>query len=272
MRGMFTLLTCAAVAPLASTAQAPRPSDRPPLFGYEQTIQFPSDSNYSVERITPAEHDFYSKLIYFEGIPIKAHESVENRALYVAHEKLSKLFGDFGAYRSAILANLLRHRVELHVIGRLQNMTDLPENRARKGERFEEFGGLTLDERSRGGGGRLVSCGEENLLALPADRYAGNDICIHEFAHAIRTFGLPESLRRQFDQQFENSVAKNLWAGDYAATNPDEFFAELTRRYFGKGRNDFLSYDPESFALFSRFYGGSFPLEDFLPVSGLHGK
>lgn len=266
-RRLLIPVACATAACLVGMTQADRASGLPPLFSFKQKVESSSDFHFPVVTIAPPEHNFYSKQIEFEGIPIKAAEAVENRALHIAHQRLSKLFVGFGSYRSLILANLVRQGVELHVIGRLQNMTDLPENRSRKDMRSEDFGGLTLDERSRGGGGRLVSCGEENLLALPGDRYAGQDICIHEFAHAIRSFGLPEPLRRQFDQQFENSLAKNLWAGDYAATNPDEFFAELTRRYFGKGREDFRSYDPDSFALFRRFYEGEFSVDVFHAAS-----
>src|SRR5205807_820888 len=123
--------------------------------------------------------------------------------------------------------------VELHITGRSQVTTDLPEWRQDKGKPLAEYNGLTRDQRTRGMGGRLVSCGEENLLRLRGDRYHGRDICIHEFAHAIRNFGITRTIRAQFDEQYHRSLGKGLWKGSYAATNRDEFFAELSMWYFG---------------------------------------
>ena len=42
---------------------------------------------------------------------------------------------------------------ELHIIGRDQVTTDLPEWRQDKGKPLAEYGGLTRDERTRGMGG-----------------------------------------------------------------------------------------------------------------------
>ena len=59
----------------------------------------------------------------------------------------------------------------------------------------------------------------------------------------------------------------------FAATNPDEFFAELSMWYFGthgdpgtlarveSGPAWLAAYDPESFALFERFYRGLIPID-----------
>src|SRR5207253_8357183 len=68
-------------------------------------------------------------------------------------------------------------------------ISDLPEWRHDKGIPRPEYKGLTRDERTRGMGGLLTSCGEENLLRLEKDRYRGRDICIHEFSHSIRNHG-----------------------------------------------------------------------------------
>jgi alpha-glucosidase len=118
-------------------------------------------------------------------------------------------------------------------------------------------------------GGRLVSCGEENLLKLQRDKYHGRDICLHEFAHAIRNYAMTPEVRAQFNGQFHESIEEGLWVNGYAATNPDEFFAELTMWYFGThgdmnmnepkpkdGPDGLKQYDPEAYALFDAFYNG----------------
>ena len=46
------------------------------------------------------------------------------------------------------------------------------------------------DKRARGLGGKITSCGEENLLNLKGDRYRSENILIHEFSHAIHRYGI----------------------------------------------------------------------------------
>src|SRR6185437_5972859 len=165
-----------------------------------------TESHPAITRINPPEKDFFSKELSFHGIPIKSHEVVSDKALEIAYAKLSMMM----AHLPMIVSNLVAAKVELHIIGKDQVTTDLPEWRQDKGKHLEEYHGLTRDQRTRGMGGRLTSCGEENLLKLPDDHYRGRDICLHEFAHA-----------------------KGRWLRSYAGSNPDEYFAELTMWYFG---------------------------------------
>jgi hypothetical protein len=118
-------------------------------------------------------------------------------------------------------------------------------------------------------GGRLTSCGEENLLKLAGDHYFGRDILVHEFAHAIRNYGLPRVVVARFNGQYRLSLTNGLWQGSYAGSNPDEFFAELTMWYFGthgdltmtgpkpeNGPEGLKKYDPDAYKLFDDFYSG----------------
>jgi hypothetical protein len=219
----------------------------------------------SVTAITPPESGFYAKRLDYEGIPIKAPKEVADEALLAAQARLAMMLTNL----PGIQANLRRAGTELHVIGRDQVTSDLPEHSKLKGKPLPEYHGLTVDQRTRGLGGRLVSCGEENLLKLEKDRYRGRDICVHEFAHNIRNYGLSAEVRTRFDEQYRRSLAKGLWQKSYAGSNPDEFFAELTMWYFGthgdlhmtgakpgNGPEGLKEYDPEAFALFDEFYKG----------------
>lgn len=219
--------------------------------------------------LNPAEQGFFSKELRFQGIPIKAHQVVSDEALYAAYDRLSRLLADL----PLVVTNLVAAKVELHIIGQDQVTTDLPEWREDKGKPLAEYNGLTRDQRTRGMGGQLTSCGEENLLKLEKDRYHGRDICLHEFAHAIRNFGLNQSVVTKFDQQYRRSLGHQRWVKSYAGSNPDEFFAELTMWYFGthgdlamtgpkpeNGPEGLKKYDPEAFALFDDFYRGRIPI------------
>lgn len=205
----------------------------------------------SVERLEPPEQDFYAKRVQYAGIAIKSHAAVDDRALIVARGKLARMLGPLPVVR----ANLAAAGAELHIIGAEQSTSDLPENRHFKGRPFE--GTLTIDERTRGIGGLLASCGEENLLELAHDRYQGRDICSHEFAHAIYAIGMDEITRARFTARYAMAKAEGLWRGAFAETNADEFFAELSMAYFGAPGPAWLAaHDPQSFALMDDFYRG----------------
>lgn len=244
--------------------------------GPASTIQFQSysftlirfktrDGRSPIMTIDPPEKDFFAKRLDFKGIPIKASKEVEDEALQVAYDRLEKQM----AHLPNVPLNLAAAGAELHIIGRNQVTTDLPEWRQDKGKPLAEYKGLTRDQRTRGMGGLLTSCGEENLLRLPNDRYRGRDICVHEFAHNILSYGVPREVRQRFEAQRQRSLAQGLWVGSYAGSNVQEFFAELTMWYFGtrgdlsmkdpkpeSGPEGLKKYDPEAFALFEEFYTG----------------
>ncbi len=221
------------------------------------------------EASEPSADVFYSKYLSFHGIPIKAHRVVQDEALYAAYDRLARMFQFLLTRQPLLVSNLVAAGVELHIIGRDQVTTDLPEWRKDKGVPLAEYNGLTRDQRTRGMGGRLTSCGEENLLKLEKDRYRGRDICLHEFSHAILNFGCPREIRQRVAAQRKDSLAKGLWQKSYAGSNADEFFAELTMWYFGthgdlgmtgpkpgNGPKGLKDYDPEGFALIDDFYRG----------------
>ncbi len=213
--------------------------------------------------LDPPEDGFFSKRLDYEGIPIKAHKDVADEALFAARERLALELGKL----PIVTSNLVTAGAEFHIVGRNQVTSDMPENRHFKGRPFEAR--TTIDQRTRGVGGLLTSCGEENLLKLQNDRYRGRDICLHEFAHDIYQNGFPDEILNKFRAQYRSSLAKGLWVGSYAASDEDEFFAELTMWYFGthgdmnmrgpkpeNGPEGLKKYDPEAFALFDEFYSG----------------
>jgi alpha-glucosidase len=223
------------------------------------------EAHPAITEIRPPEREFFAKLVSFRGIPIKASSEVSDQALNAAYDRLAQLL----QHQPMVVSNLVAAGAELHIIGRHQMTTDLPEWRHDKGKPIAEYGGLTRDERTRGMGGRLCSCGEENLLKLQEDRYRGRDICLHEFSHGVRNFGIDAAVRKRFDDQYHRSLEKGLWLKSYAASNPDEFFAELTMWYFGThgdrhmtgpvpadGPSGLNEYDPEAFGLFDDFFQG----------------
>jgi hypothetical protein len=180
-----------------------------------------------------------------------------------------------------VRANLIAAGVEVHIIGRKQMLTDLPELRAFKGKRLE---GRDADQQ-RGISGETVACAEENLLELPDDPYYSMnvDTCVHEFAHAIQLEGIPGNLRDAIKVRYKRALGDGLWRGQYAATNELEFFAETSTWYFGGPRptprggilliydtDGLMLYDPKTFALIDDFYQGRILIEKFAYTQAKH--
>jgi cyclophilin family peptidyl-prolyl cis-trans isomerase len=126
------------------------------------------------------------------------------------------------------------------------------------------------DRRARGLGGRITSCGEENLLGFPGDPYAGENILIHEFAHALHHVALRE-LESGFQEALEGlhrrALAEGRWSGTYEASNPEEYWAEGVQSWFDCDRENDAShnhvntreelelYDPGLARLCARVFG-----------------
>jgi alpha-glucosidase len=219
----------------------------------------------AISTLRPPERGFFSKRLKYKGIPIKAAAVVSDKALVEAYHRLHRML----QHQPNVAYNLARAGAQLHIIGKNQVTSDLPEHRALKGKKLSQYGGQTVDERTRGLGGLLTSCGEENLLRLDLDRYWGRDICIHEFAHNIQDNGVSAQIRRRIRQQYHQSLGQGLWKGSYAASNESEFFAELTMWYFGThgdrgmtgakpadGPQGLRAYDLKSYQLLDDFYSG----------------
>jgi hypothetical protein len=174
---------------------------------------------------------FYTKYLNCDNIPIRSANVVDNAALLVASSKIKLMLNKMPNTRK----NLVKNGAELHIIGKDQQTSDLPEFTDKKGVNYMDNGILTdIDKRTRGMGGIYASCGEENLLRLPGDRYSGgSDICMHEFAHTIMGYGFDSVIRKKIGFQYHQSIKQGLWKNAYASTNPEEYWAELSTWYFG---------------------------------------
>ncbi len=232
-----------------------------------------------VRKIEPPEKDFYAKELDYHGLPIKGAAVVSDAAFYEAWRRVDNLL----RHNPQILQNLLRAGSEVHIIGKDQAQTDLPEFRSRKGVPLRENPRITLDERARGMGGRQCSCGEENLLKLPRDRYRGRDILSHEFTHTIHGYGVSQNVRELVTRTYHSAREKKLWETPggtpiYAGSNENEYLAELALWYVG-GRGDWprsmspmqpgpefiKKYDPEGYKLVDDLFSGRLDVKPLSP-------
>jgi alpha-glucosidase len=201
---------------------------------------------------------FYAKYTSAGGLPVLSSAKVSDAGLHEAGYLITQML----AGREDILKEMVRNRVRFVVMAPTEMTTDVPEQRGMTPKEY-------WDRRARGLGGRITSCGEENLLNLRGDRYRNENILIHEFSHAIHRYGVG-SLDRKFDarlkETYTRALDRGLWKDTYAATNHSEYWAEGVQSYFDcnapKGgvhndvntREKLEKYDPDLFALIDEVF------------------
>lgn len=199
---------------------------------------------------------FYKKYFDCRGIPILTSEKVSDEGILEANFLIRQML----ANRDDIHKAMAKNKVRFVIMAPTEMTTDVPEQQHMKNDPKTNW-----DTRARGLGGRITSCGEENLLNLRGDRYRSENILIHEFAHCIHRYGIG-SIDNQFDGKlrdiYKKAVEKGLWKDTYAASNHSEYWAEGVQSYFdcnnppNKGvhndintREKLEKYDPDLFAL-----------------------
>ncbi len=173
---------------------------------------------------------FYSKYLDCNGISVKSSDKVADQALYRVNELLNQVLGT----RPDLHKALAEAGVSYVIIGSEEEVTDIPEYSRMEPKEF-------WNERARGFGGRTTSCGEENLLNYPIDRYSDESIFIHELAHAIHGYGLKKvdpGFDKRLKDLYDSAMAKGLWKNDYASTNHSEYWAEAVQSFFNCNREN----------------------------------
>src|SRR5262245_48314079 len=196
---------------------------------------------------------FYKKHLDYKGFSILASAKVSDAALLEARYLIDQLLHD----REDILKAMIKAGCRFMVMAPTEMTTDVPEQRHMEKPYW--------DRRARGLGGRLSSCGEENLLNLRGDRYNRENILIHEFNHAVHNYGrraVDRTFDRRLREAYKDAMAKGLWKGTYLATNAGEYWAEGVQAYFdcmrpqygANTREKLQKYDPALFGLVDEVY------------------
>lgn len=206
---------------------------------------------------------FYKKYVDADGIPVVSSENVADEALMRARGVILQMLSK----RSDIHEQMVKKGCKVMIIGRDEEVCDIPEyahicdtpeNIAYWNWRARGFGGSPEHDFS-------ASCGEENVLGLEKDKYYGESILVHEFAHIIHMVGIV-GIEPDFDERLEamrqNAIEKGLWKDTYCISNKEEYFAETVQSFFNtnayseepngvhnaiNNRSKLQSYDPEMY-------------------------
>ena len=223
---------------------------------------------------------YYTKFTSAREFPVLGSQKVSDQALLKANDTIRKMF----AYRHDILKAMIQDGARLVVLGRDEQLSDLPEFKESKTKpAFDEarFLDWTPDL-------KLMVVPEENILSLPKEPFGGECMVIHEFAKALYQVTGMRPVDPDFDQQrqkqqyelrvkrmdlefdrklqlnYESAMNKTLWRGTTAARDRAEYWAAGVTAYFdatGEGqppngadhpittREMLKSYDPDLYAL-----------------------
>ena len=227
--------------------------------------KLPDSSHYPI---------FYKKYLDADGISVMGSEKVRDEAFFVARRIVKYMLLKI----PKIKTQLIQNHVRIVIVSEGEKMTDIPEYK----DFNTRFPGTDWNQRVRGFGGSvenpICSCGEENLLCLPNDRYRGESILVHEFAHTIHMAGI-STLDKNFEINLNNiyglAKKRGLWVNTYAISNMAEYFAVGVQCWFNVyrksipadgvhneigTRTDLQFYDPDLYAFLRRYFADGDPM------------
>jgi hypothetical protein len=212
---------------------------------------------------------FYAKYLDAGGIPIIGSTKPSDLALRVA----CRIVLQMTSFRDDARLQMIAHHARVSVMARTEVTTDVPEH----ADLYTAFPGTDWNTRARGLGGTVdrpaTSCAEENLLCDATDRYVGENILVHEFAHGMVNLGVvfaDKTFLPRLKSSYADAIAAGKWKNTYAGSNVDEYFAEGVQDYFETNiesvpsngihneintRAELETYDPKLFALVAEVYG-----------------
>lgn len=165
---------------------------------------------------------YYQKYADANGIPILNSMRAPDNAIILACELVLEMVGK----RDDVRLALIKNKVHFTVIGEDENTNDVP-----------EYAYLpdSINERARGLGGVPGMCAEESILCGASDRWRGESICVHEFAHTISLYGMytaDPSFEDRLIDAFEKAKATGHFANTYAMENEQEYWGEIVQDWY----------------------------------------
>jgi alpha-glucosidase len=211
---------------------------------------------------------FYEKYVDAGGLPVVGSKQAADEALVEA----AQIIGHMLEKRPDLVKALADGNVRVAVMSEDEVTTDVPDHSRLKPKDY-------WDRRARGLGGTsripTTSCAEENLLGYDSDRYNGENILIHEFAHTVHEVGM-KAIDKEFDDRlkklYDDALLNGLWQKTYSATNHKEYWAEGVQSYFDcnlraaepdgvhnhvRTREQLQKYDPELAKLVDEVFAGN---------------
>jgi hypothetical protein len=206
-------------------------SDQPPLDGASSLCTVAIAAPPASLGLDP----FYAKYLDAGGIPVLASSQTGDTALRAACTIVAHMVSKRDDVRQAMIAN----GSLVAVIAKSEVTTDIPEYR----DLYTAFPSSDWNS-MRGVGATMArpvsSCGEENLLCLADDPYAGEKILAFTFASAIDALGAAQvdsGFGARLDSTYRAAMSAGLWTNTWAAEKSSYYWGEGVESWFDANRS-----------------------------------
>jgi len=172
---------------------------------------------------------FYKKSFAGSGIPVQSSGAVSDPALSQACLIVVHML----SARDDVRAQMMSQQQRVVVLGVNEVTTEVPEYR----NLYDDFPGQDWDE-LRGVGATLVipvsSAGEENLLCLGHEPYAGENVLVQTFATAVLlgVTAVDDTFDARLQSAYSDAMRTGNWQNTYAAVNRIEYYAQGVQAWF----------------------------------------
>jgi hypothetical protein len=168
---------------------------------------------------------FYQKYADADGIPIATSSLVDDEAVTLACQLVKEMVGRRDEVRQALVNSGMRFTL----IAAEEELSSIPEVNAAFGSAY--------DQRARGLGSMIPTiCAEENILCQwDIDRWRGENICVHEYAHTLMDWGLSAAdptFDSRINDAYQAALASGNFANTYAIEKVEEFWAEGVQDWY----------------------------------------
>jgi hypothetical protein len=171
---------------------------------------------------------FYEKHVDARGLSVLGSAEPSDESLRLA----CKLVNNMLSQRDDVRQELIRRKARFAIIGKDEGTAEIPEYGYRDGPQEDiDY----INQRARGLGGLVASCGEENILCLDADRYPRESICVHEFSHTISTYGLysaEDGFEAALEAAYDAALASGILDDSYRNSSLQEYWAEGVQDWY----------------------------------------
>lgn len=176
---------------------------------------------------------FYQQYLSADGIPVLASNEPDPRSLTLACELLVGMLAE----RDDVRRKLIDAEVRFVIIGAQEGTAEVPEYGYGPRSQADKD---QINQRARGLGGQVASCGEENMLCLKGDRYWDESICLHEFSHTIATYGVyaaDKTFEQRLTQSYQRAKTSGILDDTYRKENAQEYWAEGVQDWYDSNAN-----------------------------------
>lgn len=201
-------------------------------------------------------HPEYTQVVEVEGIAIVSTADTSAHAFRVAEETVRRAFAS-----NDLEKPLAEAGAYVVIVPAGKSVLDMPEFRCLRGQDAAVLRGV-CGVADAAGGFPIATVEERDLLGDRRGPCRGLNILFHELGHLVDAWALGPQDYFDVRYLYADAMGAGMYAGEYAATNSDEYFAEGTQAFFASvdpaGRRDrewLRRYDPRLFELLSAVYG-----------------